>query len=39
MLPIKFPYAASPSVVVAPTPVYAASALWWPGYYDYEPGQ
>jgi hypothetical protein len=21
------------------TPIYTASALWWPGYYDYAPGQ
>ena len=25
--------------VVAPVPVYAASRLWWPGFYDYAPGQ
>jgi hypothetical protein len=32
-------YAAPAYAVVAPAPVYTASALWWPGYYDYAPGQ
>jgi hypothetical protein len=27
------------SVVAEPPPVYRASVLWWPGYYDYAPGQ
>jgi hypothetical protein len=27
------------SVVAEPLPVYRASVLWWPGYYDYAPGQ
>jgi hypothetical protein len=26
-------------VVAEPPPVYRASVLWWPGYYDYAPGQ
>jgi hypothetical protein len=26
-------------VVPEPPPVYRASVLWWPGYYDYAPGQ
>jgi hypothetical protein len=26
-------------VVAQPPPVYRASVLWWPGYYDYAPGQ
>ena len=26
-------------VVAKPPPVYRASVLWWPGYYDYAPGQ
>jgi hypothetical protein len=26
-------------VVSEPPPVYRASVLWWPGYYDYAPGQ
>jgi len=26
-------------VVAEPPPVYTASVLWWPGYYDYAPGQ
>jgi hypothetical protein len=26
-------------VVAAPPPVYRASVLWWPGYYDYAAGQ
>lgn len=25
--------------VAEPPPVYRASVLWWPGYYDYAPGQ
>ena len=25
-------------VVAEPPPVYRASVLWWPGYYDYAPG-
>jgi hypothetical protein len=32
-------YAAPAYGVVAPAPVYAASGLWWPGFYDYAPGQ
>jgi hypothetical protein len=32
-------YAAPAYAVVAPPPIYAASTLWWPGYYDYAPGQ
>jgi hypothetical protein len=32
-------YAAPAYAVVAPVPVYAASTLWRPGYYDYAPGQ
>jgi hypothetical protein len=27
------------SVGAEPPPVYRASVLWWPGYYDYAPGQ
>ena len=26
-------------VVAEPPPVYRASVLWWPGYYDYAPGE
>ena len=26
-------------VVAEPPPIYRASVLWWPGYYDYAPGQ
>jgi hypothetical protein len=26
-------------VVAEPPPVFRASVLWWPGYYDYAPGQ
>ena len=26
-------------VVAEPPPVYRASVLWWPGFYDYAPGQ
>jgi hypothetical protein len=26
-------------VVAEPPPVYRVSMLWWPGYYDYAPGQ
>ncbi len=26
-------------VVAEPAPIYRASVLWWPGYYDYAPGQ
>jgi hypothetical protein len=37
-LPAIDAYAAPVPVVVAP-PVYRASALWWPGYYDYAAGQ
>jgi hypothetical protein len=41
---ITWPYycGASPCVrivVAEPPPVYRASVLWWPGYYDYAPGQ
>jgi hypothetical protein len=32
-------YAAPAYVGVAPAPVCTASARWWPGYYDYAPGQ
>ena len=32
-------YAAPATIAVAPAPVYTASALWWPGYYDYAAGQ
>jgi len=32
-------YAAPAYGVLAPVPVYAASRLWWPGFYDYAPGQ
>jgi hypothetical protein len=38
--PAIYGYAApADGVVAAPVPVYRASALWWPGYYDYAPGQ
>jgi hypothetical protein len=26
-------------VVAEPPPIYRASVLWWPGFYDYAPGQ
>ena len=30
---------AAPATIAVPAPVYTASALWWPGYYDYAAGQ
>jgi len=32
-------YAAPAYADVAPVAVYTTSTLWWPGYYDYAPGQ
>jgi len=38
-LPAFYGYAAPAYGVVASLPVYTASTLWWPGFYDYAPGQ
>jgi len=34
-----YSYAAPANAIVAPALIYAASTLWWRGYYDYAPGQ
>jgi len=38
-LPVFYGYAAPAYGVVAPYAVYTASTLWWPGFYDFAPGQ